>query len=115
MKRVAPPPPALTESPEFDHHEGSFRMYAENKTMKVRHQFEFERAAMLGEGAAADGGIFEGTLAYVNGYTEPPPDELRRLIVLHGGRAEPMEHRGMTHIICESVPDTKAKHLLKKK
>ena len=60
-------------------------------------------AAATAAAAATVAILFRGVVAYVNGFTRPPPDALRLLIVSHGGRAETFEGRGMTHIICEAV------------
>ena len=114
MKRLSEPS-GLLESPE--HHGGSYKKFYELKTAKVQQQYAFEREAMGSANASVDPKslFFDGVVAYVNGWTRPAPDELRRLIVSHGGRCETWEHGGMTHILCESVPDTKAKHLLKQR
>jgi len=114
MKRPSVSSPLL-ESPE--HHGGSYKKFYELKTAKVQQQYAYEREAMGSVDNSIDSKslFFDGVVAYVNGWTRPSPDELRRLIVSHGGRCETWEHGGMTHIVCEAVPDTKAKHLLKKR
>ena len=99
------------EEEDLEHHGGSYHTYFAQKTHKVRQQFEFEREALHSTNSA----ILSGVVAYVNGFTNPPPDDLRLLVIQNGGRAETFDGRHMTHIICEQVPDTKAKALLKKR
>ncbi|WAR14703.1 REV1-like protein [Mya arenaria] len=56
--------------------------------------------------------IFAGVAIYVNGYTKPSSDELKRLIILHGGRYEHYLYRTrVTHVIATNLPDSKVKDL----
>ncbi|WAR14731.1 REV1-like protein [Mya arenaria] len=56
--------------------------------------------------------IFAGVAVYVNGYTKPSSDELKRLIILHGGRYEHYLYRTrVTHVIATNLPDSKVKDL----
>uniref|UniRef100_A0A671XML2 DNA repair protein REV1 n=1 Tax=Sparus aurata TaxID=8175 RepID=A0A671XML2_SPAAU len=56
--------------------------------------------------------IFSGVSIYVNGYTEPSADELRRLMMLHGGQFHVYYSRSKTtHIIANNLPNSKIKEL----
>ncbi|CAI7869320.1 unnamed protein product [Closterium sp. NIES-53] len=52
--------------------------------------------------------LFEGVVIWVNGYTQPTHQELRQLMLVHGGVFENYFHPSrVTHIICANLPDTK--------
>ncbi|KAK7033220.1 DNA repair protein [Favolaschia claudopus] len=55
--------------------------------------------------------IFQGIAIYVNGWTEPSVQELRSLMVRHGGTFEPYldKHSIVTHIITCSLTEAKKK------
>ncbi|XP_026151740.1 DNA repair protein REV1 isoform X1 [Mastacembelus armatus] len=56
--------------------------------------------------------IFSGVAIYVNGYTEPSADELRRLMMLHGGQFHVYYSRSKTtHIIANNLPNSKIQEL----
>uniref|UniRef100_A0A673XFR3 DNA repair protein REV1 n=1 Tax=Salmo trutta TaxID=8032 RepID=A0A673XFR3_SALTR len=56
--------------------------------------------------------IFTGVAIYVNGYTEPSVDELRRLMNLHGGQFHVYySHSNTTHIIATNLPNSKIQEL----
>ncbi|XP_077436895.1 DNA repair protein REV1 isoform X2 [Vanacampus margaritifer] len=56
--------------------------------------------------------IFTGVAIYVNGYTEPSADELRRLMLLHGGQFHVYYSRSKTtHIIANNLPNSKIQKL----
>ncbi|KAG7220961.1 hypothetical protein INR49_010210 [Caranx melampygus] len=56
--------------------------------------------------------IFSGVSIYVNGYTEPSADELRRLMMLHGGQFHVYYSRSKTtHIIANNLPNSKIQEL----
>nr|XP_020465162.1 DNA repair protein REV1 [Monopterus albus] len=56
--------------------------------------------------------IFSGVAIYVNGYTEPSADELRRLMMLHGGQFHVYYSRSKTtHIIASNLPNSKIQEL----
>uniref|UniRef100_A0A3Q2XDS0 DNA repair protein REV1 n=1 Tax=Hippocampus comes TaxID=109280 RepID=A0A3Q2XDS0_HIPCM len=55
--------------------------------------------------------IFSGVAIYVNGYT-PSADELRRLMMLHGGQFHTYYSRSKTtHIIANNLPNSKIQEL----
>lgn len=56
--------------------------------------------------------IFNGIAIYVNGYTDPSADELRRLMMLHGGQFHVYYSRSKTtHIIANNLPNSKIQEL----
>lgn len=56
--------------------------------------------------------IFSGVAIYVNGYTDPSPNELRRLMMLHGGQFHLYYSRSKTtHIIATNLPNNKIQEL----
>uniref|UniRef100_A0A671S143 DNA repair protein REV1 n=1 Tax=Sinocyclocheilus anshuiensis TaxID=1608454 RepID=A0A671S143_9TELE len=56
--------------------------------------------------------IFSGVAIYVNGYTDPSADELRRLMMLHGGQFHLYYTRSKTtHIIATNLPNSKIQEL----
>ncbi|KTG39631.1 hypothetical protein cypCar_00007907 [Cyprinus carpio] len=56
--------------------------------------------------------IFNGVAIYVNGYTDPSADELRRLMMLHGGQFHLYyTHSRTTHIIATNLPNRKIQEL----
>ncbi|XP_043986668.1 DNA repair protein REV1 [Gambusia affinis] len=56
--------------------------------------------------------IFSGVSIYVNGYTDPSADELRRLMMLHGGQFHVYYSRSKTtHIIANNLPNCKIQEL----
>nr|XP_006819721.1 PREDICTED: DNA repair protein REV1-like [Saccoglossus kowalevskii] len=60
--------------------------------------------------------IFEGVTIYVNGYTVPSSDELKRLMMLHGGRHTFYYRKTtVTHIIATTLPHSKILDIKDKK
>lgn len=52
--------------------------------------------------------LFEGIAIFVNGYTDPTSDELRRLMMMHGGTYHHyMRPKITTHIIASNLPYSK--------
>ncbi|XP_032663618.1 DNA repair protein REV1 [Odontomachus brunneus] len=52
--------------------------------------------------------LFEGIAIFVNGYTDPTSDELRRLMMMHGGIYHHyMRPKITTHIIASNLPHSK--------
>ncbi|XP_012232688.1 DNA repair protein Rev1 isoform X2 [Linepithema humile] len=52
--------------------------------------------------------LFEGIAIFVNGYTDPTSDELRRLMMMHGGVYHHyMRPKITTHIIASNLPHSK--------
>ena len=71
---------------------GDIGTYLQNKRAKLQRQ---------AEAVQAESDTLRGCAIYVNGRTDPPYAELRRLILLHGGRFVPYldAKRDVTHIV----------------
>ncbi|KAJ8253478.1 hypothetical protein GJAV_G00213390 [Gymnothorax javanicus] len=85
--------------------------YMAAKVLKLDEQFRRDAPReKLKEGASSE--IFRGVAIYVNGYTDPPADELRRLMMLHGGQFHVYYSRSKTtHIIATNLPNSKIQEL----
>lgn len=89
----------------FEDHGG----YMAAKKAKLSDQFQ--RAAQFGFGEERHG-IFRGVAIFVNGYTEPTAEELKRIMIANGGTFHHYYSRSKTtHIIASNLPDTKVKNL----
>ncbi|XP_046406735.1 DNA repair protein REV1 isoform X2 [Ischnura elegans] len=55
--------------------------------------------------------LFQGVHIYVNGYTVPPAEELKHIIVRHGGVYSVFLDSSVTHMITNNLPDSKMKLL----
>ncbi|CAM6091007.1 unnamed protein product [Calypogeia fissa] len=106
---------------------GDFGRYFSEKKRKLREQYHQDAgASVLGEISAgtADpksivetessvGGekkklLFEGVSIFVDGFTTPTHQELRFLMMSHGGVFENyFSSQRVTHIICSTLPDSK--------
>eukprot|EP00249_Psilotum_nudum_P030962 c44278_g1_i1 orf=1-540(-) len=112
---------------------GDFGRYMAEKQRKLRSQFQSDSPNKLTSGMAAtdvnaqlpdsfayqdvtlnaintrnSNNLFEGISIFVNGYTIPSHQELRSLMVKHGGRFENYFSKDyVTHIICSTLPDSK--------
>lgn len=80
--------------------------YMRAKKRKLREQF-----ADLDQKPTSE--IFNGVTIYVNGWTQPNADELKRLVHAHGGHYEYNLHgdSGVTHTIATNLPNAKIKNL----
>lgn len=85
--------------------------YMAAKVSKLDEQFKLDAPReKQKEGACSS--IFSGVAIYVNGYTEPSADELRRLMMLHGGQFHVYYSRSKTtHIIANNLPNSKVQEL----
>ncbi|KAG5833232.1 hypothetical protein ANANG_G00273740 [Anguilla anguilla] len=85
--------------------------YMAAKVFKLDEQFRQEAPReKQKEGASSE--IFRGVAIYVNGYTDPTADELRRLMMLHGGQFHVYYSRSKTtHIIATNLPNSKIQEL----
>ncbi|MBN3296768.1 REV1 protein, partial [Amia calva] len=85
--------------------------YMAAKVCKLEEQFKLDAPRQQQkEGTCSN--IFSGVAIYVNGYTDPTADELRRLMMLHGGQFHMYYSRSKTtHIIATNLPNTKIKEL----
>ena len=80
--------------------------YMRTKKRKLREQF-----ADLDQEQASE--IFAGVTIYVNGWTQPNADELKRLVHAHGGHYEYNLYGDsrVTHTIATNLPHAKVKNL----
>lgn len=79
------------------------------KVQKLEEQFHSDAAKQKDGTASA---IFSGVAIYVNGYTDPSAEELRNLMMLHGGQYHVYYSRSKTtHIIATNLPNAKIKEL----
>uniref|UniRef100_A0A8C4HDS3 DNA repair protein REV1 n=1 Tax=Dicentrarchus labrax TaxID=13489 RepID=A0A8C4HDS3_DICLA len=85
--------------------------YMAAKVSKLDEQFKLDAPReKQKEGSCSN--IFSGVSIYVNGYTDPSADELRRLMMLHGGQFHVYYSRSKTtHIIANNLPNTKIQEL----
>ncbi|XP_071457942.1 DNA repair protein REV1 isoform X4 [Marmota flaviventris] len=83
--------------------------YMAAKVQKLEEQFRTD-AALQKDGTSST--IFSGVAIYVNGYTDPSAEELRKLMMLHGGQYHVYYSRSKTtHIIATNLPNAKIKEL----
>ncbi|XP_007501185.2 DNA repair protein REV1 isoform X1 [Monodelphis domestica] len=88
---------------------GKWGGYMAAKVQKLEEQFRSD-AALQKEGTPST--IFSGVAIYVNGYTDPSAEELRKLMMLHGGQYHVYYSRSKTtHIIATNLPNAKIKEL----
>ncbi|XP_041663270.1 DNA repair protein REV1 [Cheilinus undulatus] len=85
--------------------------YMAAKVAKLEEQFRLDAPReKRKEGSCSN--IFSGVAIYVNGYTDPSADELRRLMMLHGGQFHIYYSRSKTtHIIANNLPNSKIQEL----
>lgn len=89
-----------------EHHEGRHNTYMAHKIVKLGDQ-------NLAVAGSVVSGIFNGCVVFVNGYTDPPVNELKRLIAVNGGRFNQYEIPNTTHFVCNHFPQTKLDRLKK--
>uniref|UniRef100_K3W5C9 BRCT domain-containing protein n=1 Tax=Globisporangium ultimum (strain ATCC 200006 / CBS 805.95 / DAOM BR144) TaxID=431595 RepID=K3W5C9_GLOUD len=104
-----------------EHHGGSFGVYMAHKIQKLRNQNDAltsaaaEKAATppprdnvtSSSTAGASNALFGDVHVFVDGYTVPSKDEIRRLMLMHGGGFEHYETSRVTHIIATHLPASK--------
>ncbi|XP_075836500.1 DNA repair protein REV1 isoform X1 [Microtus pennsylvanicus] len=84
--------------------------YMAAKVQKLEEQFRSDAAKQKKDGTPS--AIFSGVAIYVNGYTDPSAEELRNLMMLHGGQYHVYYSRSKTtHIIATNLPNAKIKEL----
>ncbi|KAF4799971.1 hypothetical protein TURU_049524 [Turdus rufiventris] len=85
--------------------------YMAAKVKKLEDQFRSD-SAIQQQRDGNSSSIFSGVAIYVNGLTDPSADELRRLMMLHGGQYHVYYSRSKTtHIIATNLPNAKIKEL----
>ncbi|XP_078719445.1 DNA repair protein REV1 isoform X1 [Lampetra fluviatilis] len=83
--------------------------YMASKVQKLEKQLNSDNAAA---GADDQPAIFQGIAIHVNGFTDPPAIELRRLVLQRGGHFHTYYSRwSTTHIIATNLPDNKVRGL----
>uniref|UniRef100_A0A8C3TE07 DNA repair protein REV1 n=1 Tax=Chelydra serpentina TaxID=8475 RepID=A0A8C3TE07_CHESE len=96
-------------SSELDH--SPLERYMSAKVQKLEDQFQSD-ASIQHQKDGTSSNIFSGVAIYVNGFTDPSADELRRLMMLHGGQYHVYYSRSKTtHIIATNLPNAKIKEL----
>jgi hypothetical protein len=85
------------------HHGGNIQVYIAHKVAKLR---EVQAENWKGNQASA---IFSGCIMYVNGLTDPPIEELRRLIGINGGECIAYRAVKITHLVCDYFTDAQLK------
>ncbi|XP_014890139.1 DNA repair protein REV1 isoform X1 [Poecilia latipinna] len=85
--------------------------YMAAKVTKLDEQFKLN-ATREKQKEGTGSSIFSGVSIYVNGYTDPSADELRRLMMVHGGQFHVYYSRSKTtHIIANNLPNCKIQEL----
>uniref|UniRef100_A0A8C8CXB3 DNA repair protein REV1 n=1 Tax=Oncorhynchus tshawytscha TaxID=74940 RepID=A0A8C8CXB3_ONCTS len=85
--------------------------YMAAKVSKLDEQFKMDAPREKQKDGVCSS-IFTGVAIYVNGYTDPSADELRRLMMLHGGQFHMYYSRSKTtHIITTNLPNSKIQEL----
>uniref|UniRef100_A0A8C7GX62 DNA repair protein REV1 n=1 Tax=Oncorhynchus kisutch TaxID=8019 RepID=A0A8C7GX62_ONCKI len=85
--------------------------YMAAKVSKLDEQFKMDAPREKQKDGVCSS-IFTGVAIYVNGYTDPSADELRRLMMLHGGQFHMYYSRSKTtHIIATNLPNSKIQEL----
>ncbi|XP_041856997.1 DNA repair protein REV1 isoform X1 [Melanotaenia boesemani] len=85
--------------------------YMAAKVFKLDEQFKLDAPREKHKDGTSSS-IFSGVAIYVNGYTDPSADELRRLMMLHGGQFHVYYSRSKTtHIIANNLPNCKIQEL----
>lgn len=85
--------------------------YMASKVQKLEEQFRSDAPKQQQTDGAASA-LFRGVAISVNGYTDPSADELRRLMMLHGGQFHLYFSRSKTtHIIATNLPNNKVNDL----
>ena len=83
------------------------------KKSKLENQFsddvnKHQEGEGQGQGQAQAQDLFSGVSIFVNGYTDPSADQLKRIMMTHGGVFHHyFNPRKTTHIIAINLPDAK--------
>lgn len=81
--------------------------YMAAKKAKLENQFLYQIDKEGGERSD----IFQGVSIFVNGYTKPTAEHLKRIMLMHGGVYHHYESSNTTHVIASNLPDCKVKQL----
>ncbi|XVF45045.1 hypothetical protein PTKIN_Ptkin02bG0173800 [Pterospermum kingtungense] len=90
-----------------------FGSYMVEKNRKLQNQFDAEASnSNSSRNESFTKPIFHGVSIFVDGFTVPSSQELRRYMLNYGGRFENyFSRRRVSHIICSNLPDSKIKNL----
>jgi DNA repair protein REV1 len=93
-----------------EHHDGDFITYMSHKIRKLddQNQYGFNDDDVISN-------ILHHCYISVNGDTDPPINEIKRLIYINGGIFNSYYKNDTTHIICERLTDAQVLHMSKKK
>ena len=75
--------------------------------MGVKKQKLEEQFSKDADNEVSEGNIFSGEAIFVNGWTNPTSDELKRIMMKHGGVFHHYKSHKTTHIIASNLPDVK--------
>ncbi|XP_021918564.1 DNA repair protein REV1 isoform X2 [Zootermopsis nevadensis] len=81
------------------------------KKAKLQEQFSEDVAKEGSSQSNASSNIFHGVAIFVNGYTVPSADSLKRMMMMHGGMYHHYQSDKTTHIIASNLPNCKLKQL----
>uniref|UniRef100_A0A182NIP1 DNA repair protein REV1 n=1 Tax=Anopheles dirus TaxID=7168 RepID=A0A182NIP1_9DIPT len=81
--------------------------YMDAKIAKLEDQFRHSSAS-VGEKLS---NLFAGVSIFVNGYTNPSADELKRIMMLHGGVFHHYKRPNTTYTIASILPDVKVRSI----
>jgi DNA repair protein REV1 len=99
-------PQARSDTPALgEHHDGSFKVYMQHKKSKLDTQFDKNFSYQ------AASPIFHGLSFWVDGYTDPPFEQLKLMVGQHGGHVDNYLSGSITHIIATNLPDSKVKQI----
>ncbi|KAJ1522287.1 hypothetical protein ONE63_002587 [Megalurothrips usitatus] len=85
--------------------------YMAAKKSKLHEQF-LEQVKKQGQEASSSSDIFSNVSVFVNGYTVPGADEIKRIMMIHGGVYHHyFSTERTTHIIASNLPNVKIKKL----
>lgn len=108
MKRKNKPPPS-----DDDNGFGEMGGYMAAKIAKLEEQFIQQQANQNPNLQKSN--LFNGISIFVNGYTRPSPDELKRIMMENGGIYHTYQRSSTTFIIANNLPDVKIRALGKDK
>lgn len=84
------------------------------KISKLEEQYNEDCGNLKNDERVSD--IFKGIAIFVNGYTEPSADDLRLIMLLHGGTYHHYyRSEKTTHVIATNLPNAKMAELKSKK
>ncbi len=111
MKRYFAPENAATVSSTLDHDkckkQATYSNYITNKINKLSEQFNYHQKNEI-----YNNSIFKDCNVFVNGLTDPPIEEIKRLVIKYGGNFHNYKIHTTTHIVCEHYPPAKIKDII---